>query len=311
MGNQILVLGSLNIDFVVKVEVRPGEGETVFGTKFSVFPGGKGANQAVAASKLGGCVVMAGRIGDDVFSDVLLDSMNEAGVNLDYVITTFGVPTGSAFITVDGAGENSIVVIPGANDRCGKADVDALKSILGKTKTLMLQLEIPLQTVKYAIKIARSFEVKIMLDPAPPVLLPRNVLRDIDVITPNQHEASFLTNRKVFDIKSAELAATDLIKAGVKTVVIKLGAQGVVYAQKGKLGSISGHKVEAIDTTAAGDAFSGALAIALQEDRSIEDACKFANAAAALSVTRKGAQTSLPSRYQVIDFLKSQIANPF
>lgn len=305
MNRDIIVLGSLNVDFVVRVARRPGKGETVHGSDFSIFPGGKGANQAVAASKLGGNVAMAGRIGDDVFSRVILDSMSSAQVGQEHIATTSDISTGSAFITVDNTGENSIIVVPGANGYCSKADVDALKPYLEKAEVLMLQLEIPFETVEHAVNVARSCGTRVMLDPAPPVPLSGGLLKGIDVITPNEHEASFLTGRKVFDVESAKIAVSDLLTAGVKAVVIKLGAGGVVYGEGGSFGNIPGHPVQAIDTTAAGDAFSGGLAVALCEGKPLAEACRFANAVAALSVTRKGAQTSMPERDEVEGFLKA------
>jgi ribokinase len=291
----------MNVDFVVTVKRRPGKGETVPGYEFSIFPGGKGANQAVAAAKLGGKVA---RIGDDVFSKVVLDSLSSAGVGDELIVTTQDVPTGSAFITVDEKGENSIIVVPGANGYCSKADVDALRPYLEKAKMLMLQLEIPLETVEYAVSIARSCGTRVMLDPAPPVPLSEELLRGIDILTPNEHEASFLTGGQVVDVESARLAASDLLNAGARAVVIKLGGRGLVYAEEGNSGSIPGHRVQAVDTTAAGDAFAGGLAVALCEGNSLEEACRFANAVGALAVTRKGAQTSMPERRELEVFLQ-------
>lgn len=299
MNRDLIVLGSMNVDFVVRVTRRPAVGETVQGTEFSIFPGGKGANQAVAAAKLGGNVAMAGRIGDDVFSKVVLDSLSSAGAGKELIATTQDVPTGSAFITVDDTGDNSIIVVPGANGYCSTADVDSLKPHLERAKVLMLQLEIPLETVEYAVKVARQCGTQVMLDPAPPVVLSRELLSGIDVLTPNEHEASFLTGRRVVDVESAKLAASDLLAAGARAVVIKLGASGLVYAEGGRFGSIPGYRVEAVDTTAAGDAFAGGLAVALCEGKSLEEACRFANAVGALAVTRKGAQPSMPERGEV------------
>ncbi len=306
MNRDIIVLGSLNVDFVVRVERRPNKGETIPGTDFSIFPGGKGANQAVAAARSGGNVAMAGRIGDDVFSKVLIDSLSKAQVGQEHIVITSGISTGSAFITVDNTGENAIIVVPGANGYCSKQDVDALRPYLQKTTILMLQLEVPLETVSYAAEVAHAYGAKVMLDPAPPVPLTDDLLKTVDIITPNEHEASFLTGRKVSDIESAKLAVLDLLKRGVKAAVIKLGAGGVVFGENGESGSfgnVPGHLVQAVDTTAAGDAFSGGLAAALCEGKSLKEACRFANGVAALSVTRKGAQTSMPKREETDAFL--------
>lgn len=305
MKNDIVVLGSLNVDFVVKTLVRPRAGETVTGTDFRIYPGGKGANQAVAASRAGGKVVMAGRIGDDVFSSVLTRSLLEAGVRGDFVRVTPDTPTGSAFIVIDANGENSIVVVPGANGTVTGEDVDALGPVLENARVLLLQLEIPLEQVEYAARKARALGVTVMLDPAPPAALPQGLLQSVDVITPNEHEAEFLTGRQITDLRTARLAASDLVSMGARRVVIKLGARGVVYAADDALEHISGHIVEVVDTTAAGDAFSGALAVAVCEGKSTGEACRFANAAAALSVKRPGAQTSMPWRDEIDRFLIS------
>ncbi len=305
MRKDIVVLGSLNVDFVVRTPKRPLGGETVSGTNFSIYPGGKGANQAVAASRAGGKVTMAGKIGDDVFSSILTKSLLEAGVRGDLVRVAPGVSTGSAFIVIDDAGENSIVVVSGANGTVTNQDVDALQPVLENARILMLQLEIPMEQIEYAARKAHSLGVTVMLDPAPPSELPKGLLQWIDVITPNEHEAQFLTGRQITDIKTARLAASDLISMGVRCAIVKLGARGVVYAADNAVEHIPGHTVEVVDSTAAGDAFSGALAVAICEGKSTGEACRFANAAAALSVKRPGAQTSMPWRDEIDRFLVS------
>jgi len=303
LKKDIIVFGSLNLDFVVVTPKRPGVGETCLGKEFKTYPGGKGANQAVAAAKLGASVAMAGRVGDDVFADFLKESVTGAGVDWQLVLTTKGVGTGSAFIIVDDKGDNSIVVVPGANFCSGPEDVDRIAPFLKDSKILMLQLEIPLDTVVYAAKVAKSLGVTVMLDPAPPQNLPPELLGACDIITPNEHEASYLTGREVLDIKTARLAASDLLSTGVGCAIVKLGAGGVVVGEKNAVDHIPGHKVPAVDTTAAGDAFSGAMAAGLSRGMSIREAATFANAAAAISVTRKGAQTSMPTREEVQNFL--------
>jgi len=305
LRKDIVVLGSLNVDFVVRTEVRPGPGETVSGRDFSIYPGGKGANQAVAASRAGGKVTMAGRIGDDVFSSVLTKSLLEAGVRGDLVRVTGGVSTGSAVIVIDAKGENSIVVVPGANGTVSAEDVDALAPVLENARVLMLQLEIPMAQVERAARRAHDLGVTVMLDPAPPVPLSKELLQWVDVITPNEHEAQFLTGRQVTGIKTARLAASDLVSMGPRCAVVKLGARGAVYAGDNAIDHVPAHAVQVIDSTAAGDAFSGALAVAISEGKSTGEACRFANAAAALSVTRPGAQTSMPWRDEIDRFLTS------
>jgi len=306
LRRDIVVLGSLNVDFVVRTDERPGPGETVTGKEFNIYPGGKGANQAVAASRAGGKVAMAGRIGDDVFSGILTKSLLDAGVRGDLVRVVPGVPTGSAVITIDGKGENSIVVVPGANATVSSEDVDALVPVLRNARVLMLQLEIPMEQVLHAAARARELGAAVMLDPAPPAKLPEDLLRCVDIITPNEHEAEFLTGREISDIKAARLAASDLVAMGPRCAVVKLGSRGAVFATDNAVDHIPGHVVNVVDSTAAGDAFSGALAVAIAEGKSIGEACRFANAAAALSVTKPGAQTSMPWREEIDRFLVFQ-----
>ncbi len=308
----ILVFGSLNVDFVVTTKVRPDPGETVTGSSFRIHPGGKGANQAVAAARAGGKASMAGRIGDDSFSAVLKESLTEADVRQDLVFVTPGVSTGCAFITVDGSGENSIIVVPGANGLVEPQDVDYVFNNAAHGKgtpfnTLLLQLEIPAPSVLRAIEMAHKRGISVMLDPAPAPSpgreLPLDILRLVDVIMPNQHEASILTGRRVHDIESAAMAARGLLDAGVRRAIVKLGEMGVVMAEGDRILHVPGFKVSAVDSTAAGDTFAGALAVALEEGFSLDRACVFANAAGAISVTREGAQPSMPYRPEIDDFL--------
>ena len=310
MKKDIVVFGSLNVDFVVRTPVRPGPGETVSGSDFRIYPGGKGANQAVAASRAGGKVTMAGRTGDDVFSSVLTKSLLAAGVRGDFVRVSGGVSTGSAFIVIDGKGENSIVVAPGANGLSSMADALALVPVLENARVLMLQLEIPMESVECAARKAHELGVTVMLDPAPPALFSKGLLECVDIITPNQHEAQFLTGRQITDIRTARLAASELASAGPRCAVVKLGAKGVVYAGYNTIDHVPGHEVAVVDSTAAGDAFSGALAVAICEGKSLGEACRFANAAAAISVGRPGAQTSMPWREEIEAFLISLPSTP-
>jgi ribokinase len=307
---RIVVFGSLNVDFVVRTEKRPGPGETVTGRSFSVHPGGKGANQAVAAARAGGTVTMVGRVGQDGFSDVLRRSLSESGVRQDLVEVTPGQTTGSAFVTVDGTGENSIIVVPGANETVRPDDADMLSGPLTGAYALLLQLEIPFDAVARAMENAREKGVVVMLDPAPapdpahPIA--ERVLELVDLIMPNRHEASVLTGREIADVRTAGLAALDLLSFGAKRAVVKLGDRGVVCAERGSVLHVPGYPVTAVDTTAAGDTFAGALVVALGEGLPLEEACRFANAAAALSVTREGAQPSMPYRSEIDSFMEQR-----
>ena len=307
MQKGIVVFGSLNVDFVVTAEKRPAPGETVAGLSFRVHPGGKGANQAVAAARAGGTVTMIGRVGDDGISDVLARSLSESGVRLDLITITHGATTGCAFITVDRTGENSIIVVPGANGMVSIDDAQRLRGPLAEAFALLVQLEVPFEPVARAMEMAREMGVLVMLDPAPAPdpehPIPGEALKLVDVIMPNRHEASVLTGRNVMDVASAELAALDLLASGVKRAVVKLGERGVVCAENGKTLPVPGFPVRAVDTTAAGDTFAGALAVALGEGLSLADACRFANAASAISVTREGAQPSMPWRAEIDEFV--------
>lgn len=299
MKKDILVLGSLNMDIVARTKRFPGPGETVKGSEFKMVPGGKGANQAVAAARLKGNVSMAGRIGDDIFGQALLKSLLSAGVDTGHVLVTEGYPTGTALIVIDESAENRIVVVPGANGCCSVVDVAALKGVMESAKILMVQLEIPLETVRYAVRVARELGLTVIMDPAPALPLDEEILQDVDIILPNETEAAVLTGKRVDDIRSARLAAADLICRGVKTAVVKMGKEGAVIMKDNIFEHIPGFQVNAVDTTAAGDAFAGALAVTLVEGFGLIEAIRFANAAGALATTGFGAQTSMPDREAV------------
>jgi ribokinase len=300
MGAPIVVVGSLNMDFVVQVQALPRPGETVSGTGFETIPGGKGANQAVAAGRLGGHVRMVGRVGDDVFGQKLVESLVGAGVDAFLVEVTPGAPTGVALIPVASGGQNQIVVAAGANAQLAPDDVArGLHGLAGGL--LLLQLESPLETVEHAAGIGRQGGARVVLDPAPARDLPDALLASVSCLTPNESEATALLGRRQDTLSLAD--APDVARAlrarGPHTVILKLGAQGA-YVDDGSGGRhFPAPRVAAVDATAAGDTFNGALAVALAEGRPLPDAVAFANAAAALSVTRKGAQASIPTRSEV------------
>lgn len=304
----IVVVGSLNMDFVVRVPHLPAPGETILGDGFVMLPGGKGANQACAAGRLGGNARMIGRVGYDVFADHLKASLSAAGVNVSAVAATRSQPTGVALIWVDSGGQNSIVVAPGANGALAAGDVPAMRQVLYAAGFALFQLETPLDTVAAALALAREEGVKTILDPAPAQLLPAALLENVDILTPNESEACILLGRPVTRVTAAEAPelAAALRALGAGAVVLKLGDQGCFYSDGTLSLQVAGFAVEVCDTTAAGDTFNAAFAVALAEDKPIEDALRFANAAAALSVTRLGAQASIPARNEVDAFLTAR-----
>jgi ribokinase len=306
----LVVVGSLNMDFVVTVDHLPSPGQTVLGRNFQMIPGGKGANQACAAARLGAnsvTVRMVGRVGYDVFADHLKASLSAAGVNVSAVHATRTQATGVALISVDTAGQNSIVVASGANHALAASETEAMRSVFRGARFVLFQLESPLDTVAAALKLARAEGARTILDPAPAAPLSQELLASVDILTPNETEASLLLGLQPGRVSSSEAAglARTLRERGPKAVLLKLGNQGCYYLD-GEIELFSpAFPVVAKDTTAAGDTFNAALAVALAEDREIEEALRFANAAAAISVTRMGAQASVPARAEVDELLAS------
>ncbi|HUS06250.1 MAG TPA: ribokinase [Bryobacteraceae bacterium] len=307
MTPALVVLGSLNMDFVVAVETLPAPGETVLGRHFQMIPGGKGANQACAAGRLAidTPVRMVGRVGQDLFADHLKASLASAGVDVSAVAATRAQPTGVAFIAVDHTGQNSIVVASGANHAFPAADVAGSRRSFRAAGFALFQLETPLETVAAGLKIAREESARTMLDPAPAQPLPAALLTLVDLLTPNESEASLLTGRPPCRVSVADAPgmARALLGLGVKAVVLKLGEQGCFYSDGSMTLHSPGFSVSAVDATGAGDVFNAGLAVALNEGAALDTALRFANAAAAISVTRSGAQASVPSRREVDQFL--------
>ncbi len=305
MAKRILVIGSLNMDLVLNVAHHPEPGDTVLGGDLQTFPGGKGANQAVAAARAGGDtggnVAMLGFVGTDSYGSTLLESLAKAGVDAKAIQQISG-PSGVALIAIDGAGENTIIVSPGAN---GKLTPDPISEDLFDGAALVLmQLEIPLETVREVAAQAQTRGVAVMFNAAPVQDLPADLLSNLTYLVLNEGEAAFLSGQGVTDEASAREAAKKLRSDGVNAVVITLGAQGVVWSAAESEGHLPAHDVEVIDTTASGDAFCGALAVRLAADYSLEDALRFANAAGALAATKKGAQPSLPSASEIERLMK-------
>jgi len=300
-GKKILVAGSSNTDMVIKTNNFPAPGETILGGRFLMNAGGKGANQAVAAARLGGFVTFVGKIGDDIFGRQAVQQLKDEGINVDFVAVDPENPSGVALITVDSKGENSIVVAPGSNGTLSSADFDKAIAELEDSEFVLMQLEIPIPTVEHIARLAVQKHKKVVLNPAPAAKLSDELLKNLYIITPNETEAELLTGIKVTDEQSALKAATQLHKKGVEVVIITMGSAGAFLLSNGKYEIISAPKVEAIDTTAAGDTFNGALVVALSEGKTIEESIAFANKAAAISVTRIGAQSSVPYRKEILN----------
>jgi ribokinase len=301
----IVVFGSINIDLVVRTPRLPTPGETLTGHTFFTAPGGKGANQAVACARLGVPTRMVGRVGDDLFGEQLRASLRSFGVQDDGVLTTPG-PSGVALIAVDDTAENTIVIVPGANGAVSIADIPRLERALDGARALLLQLEVPIETVVAAARAAHTRGVTVILDPAPALPLPDELYALADIITPNEHEAATLTGIAVRDDQGAIAAARALIARGARRVALKLGARGALTADAEGEQFWSPFTVTPVDTVAAGDAFNGGLAVALSEGRSFNEAIRWGLAAGALSVTRHGAQPSMPERNEVLTLLAQE-----
>jgi ribokinase len=309
MANSIVVIGSLNMDFVIAVDRLPLPGETIFGRNFRLIPGGKGANQAYAAAKLAGnetVVRMLGRVGADSFGAELKENLASAGVDVRPVLETDRDATGVACIHVDAGGQNSITVAPGANAALTAVDIDSERWALDGARCVLFQLEIPIEAVFEGLREARRAGATCILDPAPARSLPGEILELVDIATPNETEACILAGMPPSRVGTADaiVLGNKIRDLGARAVIVKLGDQGSVYFGAGCSFISPPFAVNAIDSTAAGDTFNAALAVALAEGAEIESAVRFANAAAAISVTRPGAQTSAPSRREVESLLE-------
>lgn len=296
---KIVVLGSCNTDMVVKSERLPVPGETILGGVFMMNPGGKGANQAVAASRLGGDVTFITKIGNDLFGSKSVDLYKQENINTDYILSDSLKPSGVALISVDSRGENCIVVASGANMTLSPADVEGVKDIIIGADILLMQLEIPLETVEYAAKLANENGVKVILNPAPAQTLSDELLSNLHIIIPNETEAEMLSGTKVADWDSAQEAASLIASKGVDIVIVTLGSRGALLKEKDRYVRIPAFKVDAVDTTAAGDTFCGALSVALSEGKNLEDSILFANKCSSITVTNMGAQNSIPYRRDI------------
>jgi ribokinase len=299
----LVIVGSINTDLVVHTPQFPVPGETRLGSGFQQFPGGKGANQAVAAARLGARVALVGKVGRDAFGQRMLANLQQEEVGTTYVTQHPEAASGVALITVNDEGQNTIVVAPGANYELRPTDLDQALPLLEEAALLVVQLEIPLPTVVYLLAWAHQRGKRVVLNPAPALSLPAAVYRDLFVLTPNETEAEALTGIAVHDADSAWAAAQVLHARGVQNVVVTLGAQGAFLYTHTYTGLVPAPHVQAVDTTAAGDVFTGALALALLEEVDWERAAAFACQAAAVAVTRPGAQASAPYRHELVTAL--------
>ena len=297
----ILVIGSLNADLVVRAPRFPTPGETIRGENLVTFPGGKGANQAVAAARLGARVAMIGRVGADPFGTTLIDNLRNNKVDVSHVILDDTTPTGAAIIVIDSLGQNSIVLSPGVNGNVSPEDITPESFI--DSSLLLLQFEIPIETVIHSAKLAGEKKLRILLNPAPAHPLPEELLEAADFILPNETELGLLTGSSVSDLASIQKASRSLVERGARNIIVTLGANGALIVNKAGVKHIPPYKVKVVDTTAAGDAFVGGLAVGLLNGKSLEDAVQYACACGALAVTKLGAQPSLPTINDVENFL--------
>ncbi len=305
-GKKTVVFGSLNMDLVVRAPRLPRPGETLPATSFETVPGGKGANQAVAASRLGVETWMIGRVGDDSYGEALLENMRSAGVDVSGISYETGVSSGIALIAVEESGQNQIMIVPGANARVGATDVSVLSKSVRPGDVVLLQMEVPLAAVRAAAEAAASLGAVVVLDPAPAHDLTRELLGRVDILTPNEAEAEHLTGIRVEGRSSAEAAARRLHAAGARQVLLKMGERGALWSVAGETWALPPFSVRAVDTVAAGDACNGAIAAALCAGLPEREALRWGMAAGALATTRPGAQSAMPGREMVERLLASE-----
>ena len=297
----ICVIGSLNMDLVVNVDKMPKPGQTIIGSNFKEVPGGKGANQAVAMARLNGNVSMIGKVGEDGFGQTLINALKNDKVDTTYIKTTKGA-TGVALITVDNNAQNSIVVSPGANFEVKEEDIDNNIEAIKNSDIVVLQLETPLNTIKYSLKKSKELNKYTILNPAPALKLDDEIIKNVDLLTPNETELEIISGVSIETEEDIQKAAQIMIEKGVKELIVTLGSKGSLYINKEKSIFKKAYKVEAVDTTAAGDSYTAALAVALSKDKNIEEAMDFASKVGALSVLKEGAQSSLPTLEDVENF---------
>lgn len=292
----IVIVGSSNTDLVVQTSNFPNPGETIIGGDFNTFAGGKGANQAVAAARLGGNVSFIAKVGEDDFGSIAINGFEKDNINTEFVYKDSDAPSGVAIIMIDKNGENVIVVSPGANNNLSPLDISKAENVIASSDLILTQLETPIKTVSYVLDMAKKLGKKVILNPAPAQELGDSLYENLFLITPNESEAAILTKVEVVDERSASNAASVLLKKGVKNVIITLGSKGAFFKNNEEEFIIKANKVQVVDTTGAGDTFNGAVTVALSEGKSFKEAIAFGNVAAGISVTRLGAQSSIPKR---------------
>lgn len=305
--SKLCVIGSLNTDLVARVARFPAPGETLRGASFATFPGGKGANQAVAAARLGAVVCLVGKLGEDAYGRSYLDHLKLEKVDISGLTLQPGVSSGVALIMIDESGENTIVVVPGANSEVDSGYLRLHEPLLESHDLFLLQLEIPLDTVIRACRLLHHAGKRVILDPAPAISVPPEIYEYVDILTPNEHELETLTGMRSETLQEAIRAAAHLIEAGAKTVVVKRGRAGAVVVTAEGSNEVRGFEVSAVDTTGAGDAFNGGLAVALSEGMDTAAAVRFANAVGALTTTAVGAQSAMPRRAEVEKMLGANV----
>ncbi|MEA4974662.1 MAG: ribokinase [Paludibacter sp.] len=298
-SKKIVVIGSCNTDMVVKSDRLPVPGETVLGGAFMMNPGGKGANQAVAIARLGGNVTFISKTGNDLFGRQSVEMYGDENIVTDYIFSDQHLPSGVALIMVDRNGENCIVVASGANGSLSPKDIEKARNVIESADILLMQLEVPMDTVEYAAKLAHEKGIKVVLNPAPAAFLSNELLKCLYAVIPNKTEAEMLSGIKVSDLETAKQAAEIIAAKGVDKVVITLGSKGALIKDGDVYSFIPADKVEAVDTTAAGDTFCGAFCVGISEGLSIEDAVRMSTKAAGITVTREGAQAAIPYRKEI------------
>lgn len=307
MKNKIVVVGSSNVDLIMKMVHLPEKGETVTDAEFFQVYGGKGANQAVAAARAGGNVAFVSCVGKDAYTPQMVHNYNNDGIDIRFVFKEENIASGHALIMIDQTGENIISVAPGANNLLTPSKIDKALSIINEAAMIVMQYEIPEETIKYVIDLANQKNIPVLWNVAPARPFDFSYIPKVNILVLNEVEAGFLTEMPVENETDAEKAAEKLVAKGVEKVIITLGSQGALVVTKNEKVSVASYKVNAVDTTAAGDTFCGAFAVALVEGKSLKDSLQFASAAAAISVTRMGAQPSAPKREEIDLFLNENL----